>query len=210
MVITEPFEEHVDRYEEWFEHNQAAYRSELRAIDQLLPDRGPQLEVGVGSGRFGEPLGIEYGVDPAWNMLGRAQDRGIGVAAGVAERLPVNSNAVRDVLNVTTICFVEDLEATLAESARVLDPDGRLVIGFVDRESPLGQLYQEKQDENPFYRDASFHSTAELTAAMEAAGFEDIQYRQTLFENPQDLTGPEEPRTGYGEGSFVVIAGTPT
>jgi SAM-dependent methyltransferase len=208
MPITEPFEEHTDRYEEWFEAHHAAYESELSAIRELLPEEGRGLEIGVGSGRFAEPLGVEVGIDPARNMLANARERGIDVAVGVAENLPFRDGRFDVALIVTTICFVDDVPSTLEEARRVLAHDGRLVIGFVDRESPLGQHYQDMREENPFYRDATFHSTDELESAMRAAGFEDIAFRQTIFERPGEMTAPEETREGYGEGSFVVIAGT--
>lgn len=209
MPITEPFEEHTDRYEEWFEAHEPAYESELAAIRDLLPADGRGLEIGVGSGRFAGPLEVEVGIDPARNMLAHARERGIEVGVGVAERLPFRGGSFDAALIVTTICFVDDLAATLEEAHRVLAPDGRLVIGFVDRESPLGKRYQEMREENPFYRDASFHSTDELREAMVAAGFGDFALRQTIFEIPGEMDAPEASREGYGEGSFVVIAATP-
>ncbi|MEF8757034.1 MAG: class I SAM-dependent methyltransferase [Halobacteriales archaeon] len=210
MPITDPFEEHTDRYEEWFEAHDAAYASELSAVRELLPEGGRGLEIGVGSGRFAGPLDVDVGVDPAPTMLAYARERGVQVAVGVAEDLPFRDASFDAALIVTTICFVDDVPSTLEEARRVLAPDGRLVIGYVDRESPLGQHYQEMREENPFYRDATFHSTEELESAVRAAGFDDIAFRQTIFEIPGEMTAPEESREGYGEGSFVVIAGTPT
>ena len=209
MPITTPFEEHTDRYEEWFEAHDAAYESELEAVRELLPDADRSLEIGVGSGRFAGPLGFGVGIDPSPKMLAHARERGIEVTVGVAEALPFRDGTFDAALIVTTICFVDDVARTLEEARRVLAPDGRLVIGFVDKESPLGQHYQEVREENPFYRDATFLSTDELRSAMETAGFGDIAFRQTVFEDPGEMDAPEASREGYGEGSFVVIAGTP-
>lgn len=210
MPITEPFEEHTDRYEEWFEAHEAAYESERSAVRKLVPEEGRGLEIGVGSGRFAGPLGFDVGIDPSRNMLTNARERGVTVAVGVAEHLPFRNGSFDAALIVTTICFVDDVRATLEETRRVLAPDGRLVMGFVDRESPLGQHYEEKREENPFYRDATFHSTDDLRSAMDAVGFADITFRQSIFERPGEMAAPEDSREGYGEGSFVVIAGTPT
>jgi hypothetical protein len=58
MAKIEPFEEHAQQYEDWFERNRFAYESELRAVKTLLPEGGNGMEVGVGSGRFAAPLGI--------------------------------------------------------------------------------------------------------------------------------------------------------
>ena len=37
------------------------------------------------------------------------------------------------------------------------------------------------------------------------AGFGAFAFAQTLFRPPEELTAPETPREGYGEGSFVVV-----
>ena len=60
-----PFETHHERYEAWFDRHEAAYLSELLAVRALLPWQGLGLEIGVGTARFGAPLGIGVGVDPA-------------------------------------------------------------------------------------------------------------------------------------------------
>jgi len=58
MAKTEPFEDHPDKYEDWFIRNKLTFESELKAIKTLLPD-GQGLEIGVGSGIFSAPLGIK-------------------------------------------------------------------------------------------------------------------------------------------------------
>lgn len=82
------------------------------------------------------------------------------------------------------------------------------MIGFVDRESYLGQVYQEQQDENPFYRDATFYSAGEVEDLLADAGFEDLTWVQTVFDSPGTADDPEPVRMGHGEGSFVVVRGT--
>jgi SAM-dependent methyltransferase len=206
MPRTAPFEEHTDRYESWFETHEAAYESELAALRRLVPSAGRGLEVGVGTGRFAAPLGLEYGLDPASEMLARARDRDVTVVEGVAEALPFRDDAFDVVLLVTTICFVDDVPATFAEAARVLDDDGVFVLGYIDRDSPVGQRYQAEKDENPFYRDATFVATEEVVAALDDAGFTDREFAQTVFEWPGDLTEPDRVEQGYGEGSFVGVA----
>lgn len=206
MPTTVPFQAHTDRYERWFEQHPAVYQSELEALRRLVPSGGRGLEIGVGSGRFADSLEVEFGIDPADAMLERARDRGVEVARGVAEALPVRDASVDVALVVTTICFVDDVHRTLEEAARVLRPDGVLVLGYVDRESDLGQRYQELRDENPFYRDATFVSTDELLEALEPAGFTAFETVQTIFDPPEDIVEPQDVRAGHGEGSFVGLA----
>lgn len=213
--ITEPFETQTDRYEEWFERYESVYRAELAALERLLGDDDQvdgeidveaSIEIGVGTGRFAAPLGIGYGVDPSPEMLRHARERGIEPIVGVAEALPVVENSVDVALLVTTVCFVDDLAKTFAEARRVLRPGGRIVLGYVDRESPVGRQYLELQDENPFYRDATFVSTEELRESLTATGFRDFRFVQTVFDRIEAV-GPDEPvREGYGEGSFIGLS----
>ena len=135
MPITEPFEEHTDRYEGWFEAHDYAYQSELRALERLVPDDPDGIEIGVGTGRFAAPLGVQTGIDPAPGMLQRAAERDIAVARGVAEALPFADGAFGTALLVTTVCFVDDLNRTFEEARRVIRSGGRVVVGYIDTRS---------------------------------------------------------------------------
>ncbi|NHX37738.1 MULTISPECIES: class I SAM-dependent methyltransferase [Halolamina] len=208
MPTATPFEERTAQYEAWFDDNEAAYRAELAALRRLVPSPGDGLEIGVGSARFAAPLGIGVGVDPAAAMLDIARERGVDVVRGVAESLPFGDGTFDTALLVTTICFVDDIPRTLAEAARVLGPDGRLVIGYIDKESPVGARYLEKQSDSPFYREATFVSTEGLVDALEDAGFSEFEFVQTLYDWPGEADGGEPIEPGYGEGSFVAIEAT--
>jgi ubiquinone/menaquinone biosynthesis C-methylase UbiE len=79
------------RYDAWFDspQGQVLFRAEVEAIRRLVKGLpGPWLEVGVGTGRFAQALGIPYGVDPAWSVLLLARRRGIHVVQGRGEALP--------------------------------------------------------------------------------------------------------------------------
>lgn len=206
MPTTAPFQAHADRYERWFEEHPAVYQSELEALRRLVPTDGRGLEIGVGSGRFAARLGLEFGVDPADELLAHARDRDLDVVRGVAEALPVRDASLDVALIVTTICFVDDIPRTLAEAARALKPEGVLVLGYVDRESPLGRRYREQREENPFYREATFVSTDELLVELEAAGFSEFDLVQTVFDPPEEIVEPQDVRAGHGDGSFVGLA----
>ncbi len=207
MARTDPFERYVDRYEAWFERFPWVYRAEVRALRRLWPAGVRGVEIGVGTGRFAVPLGIDLGVEPAAAMADRARRRGIRVVAGVAESLPLASAAFDAALMVTTICFVDDVDRALAEAARILVPGGILLVGLVDRASPLGQAYEAHRQENVFYREATFYTVEEVVERMARAGFGDFAFVQTLF-SPLEGVGPEEPiEAGYGRGGFVGIRG---
>ena len=208
MPRTAPFESHHERYEAWFGKHEAAYLSELLALRAFVPWEGRGLEIGVGTGRFAGPLGVQAGVDPSAAMLAYAARRGIEVVEGVAENLPFADASFDHALVVTTICFVDSPAAVLAEARRVLRPGGRLVIGFIDRESGLGQHYLAHQDESVFYREATFLSAGEVEKLLLDAGFGVAGWGQTLARPLPDTHDIEALRPGRGECAFVVVAAT--
>lgn len=199
------FDRNVDQYEQWFVDNPLAYVSELRAVRELVPTNSNGIEIGLGTGRFAAPLGITRGIEPSRSMAELARKKGIEVVAGVAEHLPFTDNEFGFVLMVTTVCFLDDMDMALREVRRVLKPGGALVIGFVDRDSPLGKDYQARKDTSAFYQHATFYTTKDIAAALEKAGFGAFEYRQTLFQPLETMAEVEPVKEGYGQGSFVVV-----
>lgn len=201
-----PFEAHHQRYEAWFGKHAAAYISELLALRPFVPWQGRGIEIGVGSGRFAAPLGVQVGLDPSRAMLAYAMARGIEVVQGAAEALPFAAASFDHVLVVTTICFVDSPDEMLAEVHRILKPNGRLVIGFVDRDSALGQDYLAHQFENVFYREATFYSAAEVERLLKAGGFAITAWGQTLALPLAETRDIEPLRAGRGQCAFAVVA----
>jgi len=205
MPKTKPFDKYLTEYEEWFIQNSSVYFSELKAITEISVVPENAVEVGVGSGLFAEPLGIKTGIEPSKAMREKAKERGIHVIDGVAEYLPWKDNSIDYVLMVTTICFVDDVKKSLSEVHRVLQSSGDFIIAFVDKNSPMGLLYQKNKEESLFYKDAAFFSTEELYEYLKEAGFSIKNTKQTVFGLLNEVVKVQEPREGYGEGSFVVI-----
>jgi SAM-dependent methyltransferase len=204
MAKIEPFEKYSDRYDKWFEKNSDIYHIELKAIRQLLPlppVRG--VEVGVGSGKFAVPLGINIGVEPSEKMAIKAKRRGIRVLRGVAESLPFLDSKFDFVLMVTTICFVDDILKSFQEAFRILKPYGCQIVGFVDKESKLGKKYSDNRNASVFYKDATFFSAQQVSKYFTDAGFKDLTFRQTLIPGEQQ----EIIQNGFGKGGFVVAKG---
>jgi ubiquinone/menaquinone biosynthesis C-methylase UbiE len=205
MPRTAPFELYHQRYDDWFVQHAAAYHSELLAVRALLPWDGLGLSIGVGTGRFAAPLGVQAGIDPAHEVLGYAAQRGVAVAQGVAEALPFADQVFDYALIVTTICFVDDAGAMLNEAYRVVRSGGELVIGFIDRDSELGQYYLAHQNENVFYRDATFYTATEVQQLLHEAGFVKPVWVQTLSKMLDETCEIEPVHSGYGEAAFVVV-----
>lgn len=206
MARAAPFEEHHERYEAWFGKHEPAYLSELLALRPFVPWEGRGIEIGVGSGRFAAPLGVQVGLDPSLAMLAYAAARGIETVEGVAENLPFPDDSFDHALLVTTLCFLDSPEEALREVLRVLKPGGRLVIGFIDRDSTLGQAYVQRQAESVFYREATFHSASEVEQLLVDGGFAIDAWGQTLAVAPGEICEIDPLRPGRGQCPFVVVA----
>lgn len=200
----DPFEERADEYDAWYERHGVAYRSELQALRRLVGRPGPSLEVGVGTGRFAAPLEVAFGVDPAVPMLRRARERGVSVVRAVGEQLPVEGESLDLVLVALALCFFDAPGRALIEARRVLRPDGRLVVGFLDRTSPPGRRYREER-RGAFYEDARFYTPDETAGLLRDAGFRIRRSVQTLFGLPSEVSEVETPRSGVGDGLFVAV-----
>jgi ubiquinone/menaquinone biosynthesis C-methylase UbiE len=192
MPRIEPFEKYSEKYEDWFERNEFVYKSEIQAIKELLPRGKKGIEIGVGSGRFAVPLGIKTGVDPSPRMREIAQQKGIEVIDAAAEELPL-------------ICFVDNLNLAFREAYRILKLGGYLIIGFVDKDSSLGKLYQQHKKKNVFYKIATFYSVKEVVYNLNKVGFKEFNFKQTIFHSLNEIKNFEPVKENYGQGSFVVI-----
>ena len=205
MPKTAPFDNYSDEYEDWFVINKYIFQSELNAIKKALPDNGDVIEVGIGSGIFAAPLGIKEGIDPSEAMLKKAKKKGVRVMDAVAENLPYANQSKDVVLMVTTICFVDDIYKSFQEVHRVLKDNGHFIIGYVDKNSPIGKAYLEQKGENLFYKNAVFFGTEELYKILEETGFKISNTYQTVFGKINEINEVQNVLVGYGKGSFVVI-----
>jgi SAM-dependent methyltransferase len=160
----------------------------------------------VGTGRFAAELGITLGVEPAEAMAAMARNRGIKVVRGSAEALPLESESADAVFFVTVLCFVHDLRLALSEAHRVLRPSGQCIIGFLPRDSELGQLTVAHHGEDAFMKHATLRTRAELLQALASTKFALDQSVQTLFGLPQNFESAVQPaERGHDRGSFVVL-----
>jgi SAM-dependent methyltransferase len=209
-VIT-VFDTFVERYDAWFDSpfGKSAFELEKTCITPLCRDvKGPSLEIGVGTGRFAEALGIEYGIDISGGVLEFAKRRGITVIRGSGEELPFRDESFNSVFIIVTLCFVEKPEKALEEASRVLTKNGRLILGLILRESPWARFYMKKAEAgNIFYKNARFCSFNELEAMIRRSGLKIIDVCSTLFQKPtEEPLQPEVPKRGYyKEAGFVAI-----
>lgn len=207
MANIEAFEQHAERYEQWFDRHHAVYESELKAVGHFVNAGDKGLEVGVGTGRFAAPLGIAEGVEPSPRVAEIARGKGINVTNAAGEDLPFEDATFDYVLMVTTICFLDDPLKALMEAYRVLRKGGYIIVGFVDSESPLGKRYLAEKESNVFYRSARFFSADEVLSLLSQAGFRECETVQTIFGILEEIATEQGFCEGHGDGGFVVVRG---
>jgi len=168
-----PFDLYTEDYDRWFDtKGWRIFRFELRAVCDLLPP-GKTLEVGVGTGRFAELLGVEFGLDPSLPSLKLAKRRIGYPVQGIAERLPFRDGSFDAVLVLVSVCFLDSPERAFAEVYRVLKTDGRLIVGYIPADTRWGHLYRERAHKgHRFYSHARFWSGEELDRILDNVGFE--------------------------------------
>lgn len=197
------FNDFATEYDAWFDKHPEIYKSELLALKQAIPKNKKGIEIGVGTGRFAQPLNIKFGVEPSENMAKLAEQRDIKVYNAFAENLPIEKESFDFVLMATTVCFISDIPKAFGEVYRILKPKGEIILAIIDKNSELGKIYEKEKSTNKFYKDAHFHSTEELTELLAQSGFNSFTYWQTLTKTGE--TTIEQPSEGFGKGSFVVI-----
>ncbi|MBI4000696.1 MAG: class I SAM-dependent methyltransferase [Nitrospira defluvii] len=211
MPVVNVFEQHAQEYDDWFDGHESVFQAEVAALRKFIPVTGMGIEVGVGTGRFAVPLGIQFGIDPSRRMLHIARQRGLRICQAVGERLPFCDRQFDTVLLVTVICFVDDVPTLFLELSRVLKPGGHLIIGFINRDSELGRRYQRRKEASAFYQEARFYSAEEVASWVKEAGFGSLRFCQTLCGPSNDLSAAnQDVREGHGEGSFVVLSARTT
>lgn len=199
------FNKLVSKYDEWFTKNPYAYRSELKLLKQLIPKNKKGLEIGVGTGQFAAPLSIPEGLDISPKMLARAKQKGIITYLAAAEKLPLPDKTYDYVALITTLCFLKNIPQAFQEIYCVLKPQGKLLIGFVDKDSFLGQHYLQKKNKSVFYKNAKFYSAQDIQNILKENNFKLLKIKQTLFTLPKQLFRVEPVKAGHGKGGFIGI-----
>jgi ubiquinone/menaquinone biosynthesis C-methylase UbiE len=178
------FDDLADAYEGWFATRIGAFvadREEKLILNMLGPKPDELiLEVGSGTDYFLRPIGRSgarcVGIEPSEEMLSiaiaQAPDR-IDHVRGRGESLPFRDESFDGLLYMTTLEFVRDVDAALAEAWRVVRPGGRLVFGVLNAEGPWARA---RKREGGLWDEAHFYRTAELESLLSSLGAAQIDY----------------------------------
>lgn len=208
------FDSHANEYDAWYdtEAGKSIFDMEVECLKPLLHRYNkPFLEVGVGSGRFAQALGVEYGVEPASILANMAKARGVKVTEATGEELPFPDKMFGGILMAFTLCFLVNPRKALQEAWRVLQPEGGLILGLILRNSPWAEYYASKGREgHPIYSKANFFLKDEVEDLLRQSGFEVLDYQSTLFQPPgQSIYQRESSVASYFQSAgFVAIVGS--
>jgi ubiquinone/menaquinone biosynthesis C-methylase UbiE len=201
------FDKIAETYDSWYDDN-PLFRCELNALNEVVSVSPLSLEVGVGSGRFSQALGIRYGVDPAPRLLAIAKNRGVLSIQAMAEALPFKKNSLEQIFFIFSLCFLEDSLKAFQEAAGVLKTGGLLIVGFVPKDSNWGNFYeQKKQEGHLLYKYASFFCLEDLLSNTDKAHFRIVGGASTLFQSPKlKKYHTEKPIRGlHSKAGFIVF-----
>jgi len=139
------------------------------------------LDIGCGTGIYALELarrGLRViGVDSSMEMIAIAREKfgaarlpGLWVCAS-AEALPFRSQSADLALAVTSLCFVPQPDRAIAEMRRVITPDGRVVLGELNRWSSWAFVRRLKGlVTDTIYSRAHFWSRRELACLLQRNG----------------------------------------
>jgi len=204
-----PFDTQASAYDAWFDgEGKLPFAIEVRAFQAILSSLPkPWLEMGVGSGRFAQALGIKTGVDPSIKLVEMARKRGINALLGRGEQRLFDEEAFGTVFLIVTLCFVDSPLDVLKKARRILRPGGKVVLGLILRQSPWGKLYEQKKKQgHRFYKYATFYTYDDVVKLLEQASFSIAKVISTLFQKPGKVESTEVPREGfYSDAGFTII-----
>jgi ubiquinone/menaquinone biosynthesis C-methylase UbiE len=168
------FDQYAADYDRWFDDHHEVYEAQLRMLRAAVPDHGRTLEIGVGSGRFAVPLGIQWGIDPSRQLIRIAKGRGVEVILGEGEHLPYRERSFDRVLMMTVICFLDEPLVVFREAHRVLTIGGNIIVGFIEKNGEIARQYRHEETKGRFLRFAHFRSVDEVDRFFDGAGFSEV------------------------------------
>lgn len=226
------FDPYASAYDAWFLDNRNVLYSEVNLVASTLRDAGRVLSVGCGSGLFEKILRDEYGItvtdgiEPSTGMAEIARKRGLKVTIATAEEADFGRETYDTLLFNGTPSYIGDLAGVVRKAYAALPAGGRIILIDVPKEGSYGLLYNLAKalgtwqhpllegcyPPNPYPIElvdaAAWRTTAEKVSLLEAAGFVDLRFEQTLTAHPLYSNRTEEqPQPGCDRGDYVAVTG---
>jgi len=224
------FDQYASDYDAWFLENQNVLYSEVKLVAHFLTNPGDVFSVGCGSGLFEEILDKEFdisiknGLEPSEGMASIARQRGLNVEISTAEEIELGSEKYDTILFNGTPSYITDLKIAFDKAYTALRPGGKIVVIDVPKESSYATMYNlakavdtwdhpllegiNPRDPYPIelVRVANWRTTQEKIENLNDAGFQNLEFAQTLTKHPlYSNQVAEEPIAGYDSGDYVAI-----
>jgi ubiquinone/menaquinone biosynthesis C-methylase UbiE len=195
--VTAGFDGRAARYEE-LRPIDANWWAVFDALVRLGNLRGQRvLEVGCGTGRLSQALEERelarvWAVDASEAMVERAKGLGVNARVARAEALPFKAGWF-DAVVMRMVLHLTDRPRALEQTARVLSPDGRLVIATENPDSFDDVWFARFFPSVPAIERVRFPSEEGLRAELAQAGFGRVeierlrQHREQTREHAVDL-----------------------
>ncbi len=186
-------------YDQWFDTplGKWAWHCEQEAVWEVLPPlRGLRiLEAGCGTGIFTLPLADRgaavVGLDRSAAMLARARGKARDARGALAwlqgdvTALPFPPESFDGALCLLALEFISSRETALQELARVLRPDGFLVLALLNRFSLWTLKRKVKAWFKPsLWREVDFLSESRAVRLLTQTGFSPLTWRRALYYPP--------------------------
>src|SRR6056297_3944594 len=224
------FDQYANKYDAWFMENENLLKSEVALVAHALGNPGRTLSIGCGSGLFEYFLKkyfnieVNEGIEPSESMTEIARKRGMEVRIGTAEESSYGEEEYGTILFNGTPSYISDINTAFEKAYYALKKGGRIIVIDVPKEGSFAMLYNlaktvgNWEDElfrgiKPasvypieFVKDANWRTTGEKVELLRQAGFDHIEYAQTLTRHPLYVNESfEEPQEGYEKGDYVAI-----
>ena len=226
------FDEHASAYDSWFFDNQNLLTSELKLVARFLDKDSEILSIGCGSGLFESLLAkdydihIKYGIEPSKDMAEVAEKRGLQVDISPAETCEIAPNKFDIIMFNGSVSYISNLDICIKKAFGALKTGGKLILIDVPKESGFASLYNlasavdtwehpllahiSPADPYPIelVKSANWRTSDEKIALMQANGFVDFEYAQTLLTHPMYANDKvQKVIEGYDRGDYVAICG---
>ena len=172
----------VQGLQPWHKNSQPVIHSALKAIRSMLPGE--------------QSMGVEFGFE---RILSEPLCLPRVIWDGSSERLPFPDAHLDFILLCNCTSPLNDVTGIFTEAFRVLKKNGVLIVAFLDRNTPAGDVCAIPSDNE------GVPNTEKVLFQLSHSGFNHFELVQTLFSDPERISEVQEPRHGYGEGSFVVV-----
>lgn len=224
------FDEHASAYDSWFFDNQNLLTSELKLVAHFLDKHSEILSIGCGSGLFESLLAQDYdihvkhGIEPSKDMAEIAKKRGLQVDISPAETCDIEPNKFGIIMFNGSVSYINDLDPCIKKAFDALKTGGKLIVIDVPKESGFASLYNLASSLNTWehpllahispadpypielVKSANWRTSDEKIALMQANGFVDFEYAQTLLTHPMYANDKvQEVIEGYDRGDYVAI-----